>query len=1242
MANFWEQGSAIAPVVSEQPTAPEQPAAEVQFWEKGSIVATPSVGDPDFSAIAEQVKTNLAAVPNISELSALEALDAGWGMSVTGLMTRGELPKNQLSPDDPMLNRMLFMVGQTVGDFPATLAGAYYGQELGTELGGAPGAMIGGGAGGFAVPEMIRKSYMEALTKGQIKSLDDYAARVANIGLTTIKSAAVGAASTGLGLSAGVATKAAGPAISTTVATATEIAAMTTLAKTIEGELPVMRDFTDVAIILGGVKSAQAVSNKLRQIYVATNKKPAEILSMAGEDPLLRQELMSQSTDLPTSLSMFADQTKPKTKVDIVTEEVTQTMPMLGEKPSGKTVSVAPFRTEAPIEMGPPVAPKLDESVTTILNRIAPESKPIISWADRKAGAITNYIDQYHPVAQITAILQGERKLTAIEDPYILMRLNAGNYGRADQVLKFGTYDFNTLKTNGKSFQSAIDPIKDDFDSFKAYAIAQRVDELSVRNIDSGVPLLDAKNVIEKQKGNKKFETAFSDVVDYQNKMTKYLKDSGVLDEKSYNQMIEINKSYIPMHRFFEEGGKPQSVRGLNVKNPIKKIKGSELQIIDPIESIVKNTYLYVDIAEKNRALQALVKLAQKSEYKDLIVKVKKPTTAINVEAPEIAKYLEEHGIDLKDMPSDQLTIFRKGWQTLGSDEFAVFFDGKREVYKTDPELIKSLKSMDAESSSVLLKILSAPAKALRAGVTLAPDFMAKNVFRDQFVAFIQGNGYVPIYHALRGIGSLFKKDQAYQDWLKSGGANSAMVSIDRDYIQNNLLKLNSETKFIEATYNVIKSPLEVLRLASELTENMTRLGQFKAMVKDGASPAEIFAAGLASRDVTVDFLRRGAQMRGLTQQTAFLNAKVQGMDRMYRQLIDKPLETVIKGMVGYTLPSLYIWWAAYSDETKTTLANGTVTTRGDIYRDLPAWQRNMFHIIMTGVDEDLTIYRLPKIFEYGLLFGSLPERALESFLEGNAEALKEFGKSLTESLAIDVTPTWAAPIIEQMANKSFFKGSPIVSYNSEKLLPEFQYNEYTSETAKIIAKTLRYMPFMEQAPKGASIQSPLVIDNYIRSFTGSLGPILINQLEAGLQKLNVIAPKNLPEKSIEQLPFVKAFLIRYPSSSSKSIETFFTKFQAGEKVTASFKMLLEKKDPNAIKFFSKNAGQIANLNGLEKAMTLNNRTITLIVANPDMTPSDKRNLIDKLYATRIVYAQRGLQILEALEMSAKNTGLSK
>ncbi len=88
MANFWEQGSAIAPVVSEQPTAPEQPAAEVQFWEKGSIVATPSVGDPDFSAIAEQVKTNLAAVPNISELSALEALDAGWGMSVTGLMTR--------------------------------------------------------------------------------------------------------------------------------------------------------------------------------------------------------------------------------------------------------------------------------------------------------------------------------------------------------------------------------------------------------------------------------------------------------------------------------------------------------------------------------------------------------------------------------------------------------------------------------------------------------------------------------------------------------------------------------------------------------------------------------------------------------------------------------------------------------------------------------------------------------------------------------------------------------------------------------------------------------------------------------------------------------------------------------------------------------------------------------------------------------------------------------------------------
>jgi hypothetical protein len=354
MANFWEQNSVVAPA------PPDQPAAEVQFWEKGSIVATPLSKDPDFSAIADQVKTNISAVPNISELSALEALDAGWGMSVTGLMSRGELPKNQISPDDPMLNRMLFMVGQTVGDFPATLAGAYYGQELGTELGGAPGAMIGGGAVGFALPEMIRKSYMEALEKGQIKSLDDYAARVANIGLTTIKSAVVGGASTGLGLSAGIVTKAAGPAISATAATATEIVAMTTLARTIEGELPTMSNFTDVAIILGGVKGAQIVSNKLRQIYVATNKKPSEILSMAGEDPFLRQELMSQSTDIPTSLSMFTDQTKPKTKVDIVTEEVTQSMEMLGDKPSGKIVSVTPFGPDIPMEAGPPVAPKLD------------------------------------------------------------------------------------------------------------------------------------------------------------------------------------------------------------------------------------------------------------------------------------------------------------------------------------------------------------------------------------------------------------------------------------------------------------------------------------------------------------------------------------------------------------------------------------------------------------------------------------------------------------------------------------------------------------------------------------------------------------------------------------------------------------------------------------------------------------------------------------------------------------------
>ena len=100
--------------------------------------------------------------------------------------------------------------------------------------------------------------------------------------------------------------------------------------------------------------------------------------------------------------------------------------------------------------------------------------------------------------------------------------------------------------------------------------------------------------------------------------------------------MREANKDYLPFFRLFDE----QTGGGLNgsVRNPIKAIKGSERNVIDPIESIIKNTYLYVQLAQRNQVGVKLVELAERvseTASEGALVKRVKPTVKPIKVAPE-------------------------------------------------------------------------------------------------------------------------------------------------------------------------------------------------------------------------------------------------------------------------------------------------------------------------------------------------------------------------------------------------------------------------------------------------------------------------------------------------------------------------------------------------------------------------------------------------------------------------------
>ena len=92
-----------------------------------------------------------------------------------------------------------------------------------------------------------------------------------------------------------------------------------------------------------------------------------------------------------------------------------------------------------------------------------------------------------------------------------------------------------------------------------------------------------------------------------------------------------------------------------------------------------------------------------------------------------------------------------------------------------------------------------------------------------------------------------------------------------------------------------------------------------------------------------------------------------------------------------------------------------------------------------------------------------------------------------TKQIIPNLSPTAVLPIVEWLTNYSFFKNRPIVSAHDMKYTePQDQYDVYTSEVAKGIGQ------FTGKSPK--------LIDNTLRSVTGSMGNTVLLMVDSVLK----------------------------------------------------------------------------------------------------------------------------------------------
>lgn len=779
----------------------------------------------------------------------------------------------------------------------------------------------------------------------------------------------------------------------------------------------------------------------------------------------------------------------------------------------------------------------------------------------------TQLVDDLAPLEGVEKRIRG--KVSSAEDSlYKAGRLFRGVPEKANRIVKDRLAPIiNGIEEKGYTSSDLGD-----------YALAIHAKDVNARDIKSGFTNKEIDEVISRL-GTKEMEAARKEIIKISDDMLAELEKEGVISRDLVKSLKERYPNYMPLFRNFDDEAVNFS-DGLskalaNVTSPIKGLKGSERKVIDPFESMVKNIFQSTNAVERNKVASQLAKLAK--------------------DDPD-ANFIRE---------------LTEGEEVGRKNVVSVLVGGNKVRYEVEPEVYKAMLNLDQESTNTLIKVFQKPASLLRAGATLTPEFSLRNPLRDVVQAFVVSeSGFNPLIDFPVGLIQSISKGNLYKDWVKELGAYGNIISNDRNVHKEALervLKESPSKKFVNVLNG--KSLIKVLRAISDTTESATKVGEFRAALRKGASKEE---AAFRSRDI-MDFGRAGNSIRQTNKIVAFLNANIQGKSKLIRAFKANPAGFTARAFTSITVPTIGVFLMQKymtNDAQKLTID------------EAPAWMTDTFWLVpIPGTDQ---VARLPKPFDLGTLFSNLPERALKYTYNNDKEAFDGFAKKAMADASMPGMITGLLPFIEGMSNYSFFQGRNIIPMGEEYRNYEDQFNINTTESAKFLAKGAEKLTGGEGMFKNFS--SPRIMDNTIKGLTAGLGTYATSAIDVLLDKFNVTNNPVRPEKAPSQQPLSKAFLVN-PLQGGKSTEELYN---LKDKLT---------RDKGSAKLNNKSFMEKAKLTFINEQtgkMSDITKQIRDIENSMILSAAEKRKQIEPLMSKRNKIAQDAIKYIEVKESTTK------
>lgn len=763
----------------------------------------------------------------------------------------------------------------------------------------------------------------------------------------------------------------------------------------------------------------------------------------------------------------------------------------------------------------------------------------VADWAQRGYAAV---VDDLHPLVRFRDRVLGNiedltgapENLAASADPMKLARGRYDWFNIGHMDILHGVHEYGTTRASTPALADVVTAVgvravragktvQDGIDGLGKYAAARRSltewDRFDRREIDTP-PTLEtreqAQAFIDHMDAEEPSYRELSDSLnEYAKGLLKKRLDSGRLDRASYDTALANRDFYTPLRRVMDERGSLSGANSALKGSAVKKFKGSDRQIINPIEVLVQESYRLAQQTRQNDLNLSIVKLAERLNRtmeaagldgdNGMIRRIEAPMTKTVISKGELGEKANANAPDgyLDELFSDDIEVFRTGeLNEAGRPVLYAWRNGKREAYEIlDPEwggmMLDALTAMTRHQSDMLVDVISAGTTFLSRTITRDPSFLVANFVRDAFSAWTLTDLVAP-FEGVRGVvdeltGADSSRLYNLAGGISGGEASAAVGSTLRKQDATELARRfdgtmqGAQMRYLSDMKGLLRLGADAFRL-TELTETGTRRTLFSKAFdrarREGMNETDaMLEASFTARDYA-DFGRHGSKVYAARRMITFLNPWLQGLDKLVRVAITDPasavgrahqlggreeaLKAILKPLFRQNIDSLNVRqadkaalklavhaWTRMSAMGVFGLALSALLRDDADYREANERNRATHWVVPVG---NGVLARIPKPFEAAFM-SNIMERAYEGTYGEDETAWGRMAEGLVELFA----PPSDAPLVNVAMGLATGvdpgTGRSIIPSGLEDQPPELQYQWWTSQMARHIGDGLGVAP---------------------------------------------------------------------------------------------------------------------------------------------------------------------------------------